>query len=188
VFGNSYGTLYDDDVVGSTGRVGRYLRWSWARPGVVVIPVRGDEIALAAMYRYPIAESSLELPRGGVDADEPVSAAAARELAEELGLRTASVEPIGEVFADTGLIATPLSVVVAEVATAQDPAWESMESIGIVRWFTRDSLRTQIAEARLRCGISLAALALYWSRGCDEPWTARAPGVPPRAGDPRGPA
>src|SRR5689334_20415204 len=109
VFGNVYGSLYDDEVVSSAGVPGRYLRWKWSNPGVVVIPRWRDLIALIPSYRYPIGAVSLELPRGGRDPDESVEEAATRELFEETGLAAVSTTQLGAIYPDTGLIESAIS-------------------------------------------------------------------------------
>lgn len=161
VFANRFGTLFNDDVTTPDGRPGRYLRWRWAGGGVVVVPRRGDEVALASMFRYPIGDVSLELPRGGVAPGERLEDAAVRELREEVGLTASRVHPLGTLFADTGLIETPISVVLVEVNDDDDaPRAEPMESIApTARWMTRAALREALSQGRLRCAISIAALA-----------------------------
>src|SRR5690349_5776890 len=85
VYPTRYGCLYDDAVVGPTGRQGTYLRWEWKGAGAVIVPTDGQRLYLWPMYRYPIGCESLEFPRGAAEPDETVTDAAARELAEETG-------------------------------------------------------------------------------------------------------
>lgn len=161
VFQNRFGALFNDDVTNPDGRPGRYLRWRWAGSGVVVVPRRGDEVALAAMYRYPIGGVSLELPRGGVGEGERIEDAAARELREEIGLIASRAQHLGLLFADTGLIETPIQVVLVDVTTEVGaPEVEPMESIArTARWMSTGALRGAMAQGTLRCAISIAALA-----------------------------
>src|SRR5689334_2274013 len=89
VYGNSYGRLYNDAVASPSGAPGRYLRWKWSSPGVVVVPRWADSVALIPAFRYPIGEISCEFPRGSREPDGPIEQAAARELSEETGLSAA---------------------------------------------------------------------------------------------------
>lgn len=61
-------------------------------PGAVsVVPLDGDEIVLVRQFRAPAESDLLEIPAGKRDiADEPPAETALRELAEEVGLTTAT--------------------------------------------------------------------------------------------------
>jgi 8-oxo-dGTP pyrophosphatase MutT (NUDIX family) len=163
VFGSIYGSLYNDEVVSSTDIPGRYLRWKWSNPGVVVIPRCNDLIALIPTYRYPIGAVSWELPRGGRDPDESVEEAAIRELLEETGLVAASTTQLGAIYPDTGLIESAVSVVEARVNSSKavkEQATEAMESVASAEWFTLAELRSAFADQRVQCAITIAAVTL----------------------------
>src|SRR5207245_4371225 len=51
--------------------------------GVVVIPVQDDRILLLNIYRHPVGQRLLEVPRGFLEEGEEPSQAALRELTEE---------------------------------------------------------------------------------------------------------
>jgi 8-oxo-dGTP pyrophosphatase MutT (NUDIX family) len=165
VYRNSYGVLYNDAVVSSDGEPGRYLRWKWAQSGVVVVPRWADSVALVPAFRYPIGEVSWEFPRGGRESGESIEQAAARELEEETSLVANTTKRLGVVYADTGLIESPVEVVEAYVATPafgkQSP--ETMESLAEPAWFSATELRTALAERRVRCAITIAAATLAWA-------------------------
>jgi ADP-ribose pyrophosphatase len=56
-------------------------------PCVGVLPfVDDDHVVLVQQYRYVAGHATWEMPTGGVHPDEPLDAAARRELAEEAGL------------------------------------------------------------------------------------------------------
>ena len=57
-------------------------------PGAVaVVPIDGDDVVLLRQYRAPLDRELLEIPAGKLDVDgEDPAEAAARELAEEVGL------------------------------------------------------------------------------------------------------
>lgn len=163
VYSNYYGTLFDDRVVAPNGTKGRYLRWHWAANGIVVIPFDGEAIALTRNYRYPIGGESLEFPRGAGGQLERVEMAAARELKEETGLQTSSVQSLGEIFPETGIIENPMQVVLARVSSRKQDAsdHETMESISKdLIWLRPSELGEYIQSGKIRCGISMAALLL----------------------------
>ncbi len=60
---------------------------------VALVPIDGDEVVLIRQYRTPLDKALLELPAGKLDVpgEEP-RAAAARELAEEVGFAAGNLE------------------------------------------------------------------------------------------------
>ena len=53
-----------------------------------------DTVVLVRQYRYVAGRHTWEMPTGGVMSDEPIQAAAQRELAEESGYRAGRLEPV----------------------------------------------------------------------------------------------
>jgi ADP-ribose pyrophosphatase len=53
-----------------------------------------DTVVLVRQYRYVAGRHTWEMPTGGVAPDEPIQAAAQRELAEESGYRAGRLEPV----------------------------------------------------------------------------------------------
>ncbi len=76
------GELFDRDVIRHPGAVS-------------VVPVDGDHVLLVRQYRAALDADLLELPAGKRDVDgEPPIETAHRELAEEVGMRAGSMEPL----------------------------------------------------------------------------------------------
>jgi ADP-ribose pyrophosphatase len=68
-----------------------------------VVPVTGEgHVVLVRQWRQPLGAFTLELPSGGVDADEEPEQAACRELFEETGYRAEGLEHLVSVHTSTG--------------------------------------------------------------------------------------
>ena len=164
VLENRYIRVDTDDVVFPNGAPGEYsVITSGTGVGVVVIPAldfRGClYLGMVRQYRYPVKEFTLEFPRGGstdLGLEEAV-----RELAEETGLHTASATHLGTIWPDTGILDT--EVAVWKTSHASDgikPEHVEDESGARVQWYTYGEIVGLIRAGRIRCGMTLAALAL----------------------------
>ena len=89
---NSVFTVFLDDISDVHGNhVSDYLN---VQPnnlkdgfsGVGVLPVIDDDVILIEIYRHPINQISMEIPKGFIEHGETASAAAVRELFEETGV------------------------------------------------------------------------------------------------------
>jgi len=95
------------DVRSDTVRYGdgEIVRQYVAHPGAVAVVALDDDgrVALIQQYRHPIRHRDWEIPAGLLDvAGEPPIDTARRELAEEVDLVAASVEPLLSIFTTPG--------------------------------------------------------------------------------------
>lgn len=160
MYSSPYGFLYNDTVVGATGRPGTYLRWAWRGAGVVVVPTDGQRLYLWPMYRYPIGAESLEFPRGAVEAGESVTDAAARELSEETGFIANRTMVLGRLHAETGLISSSNTIVLAHIDGARPgtPRLEANEAIaGPATVLTIAEMGTRVRGGDITCAQTIAA-------------------------------
>lgn len=164
VLENRYIRVDTDDVVFPNGAPGEYsVITSGTGVGVIVIPTldfRGClHLGLVRQYRYPVKEFTLEFPRGG--STNLGLAEAARELAEETGLHATTAVHLGNIWPDTGILDTKVAVwKTSHPSDGIKPEHVEDESGARVQWYTHGEIVGLIRAGRIRCGMTLAALAL----------------------------
>ena len=125
-FASPTGDVFERDLIRSPGAV-----------GVVPLLYRDGvpTVMFVKQYRPPLDRVVLEIPAGVRDVvDEPTEVTAARELAEEVGLKAASMEYLTHYYTSAGMtdsilhlyLATDLTVV---PAAAHGPEEEHMETL-----------------------------------------------------------
>lgn len=127
-------------------------------PGVVIIARNVDHIAFIEIYRPAVGQVRLELPRGFGETN-PLDDGA-RELGEETGLRAVSLHVLGQFDLDTGLVPTPINVVLADVADTSPSESTDGEAEATV-WRSMAAVQSMIRRGEARDAITLAALALF---------------------------
>lgn len=162
---NAFVTLYDDAVRLPDGTAGTYVRLvaSAGHPGVAGLVLAGDRVGLVLVYRYPVGSWQWGIPRGFGDQADP-RASLLRELDEELGGEPVSVEQLGVMHPDSGVLATEVHIFFAKwpepLAVPRDEA-----EVQAVTWIAVADLREAIASGEITDGFTLAAVALADARG-----------------------
>jgi 8-oxo-dGTP pyrophosphatase MutT (NUDIX family) len=131
--------------------------------GVCVLPVVGDSVALVDCYRHPLAQMSLEAPKGFIDAGETPTQAALRELAEETGLSCAIADLIrlGTVAPEPGIINGRVALFVALNCSGTlrvDPAEIGMSA---VRLLDPAEVEREIGAERILDAVTQLLLCRY---------------------------
>lgn len=154
------GQRFDRDVVRHPGAV-----------AVVPVTARGTVI-LVHQYRGPLDTELLEIPAGTRDVDgEPAAATAARELAEEVGVRAASIEPLGTMANSPGFCDQRTELFLASGLTPCPTARHGPEELAMsVVELPFGEIEPAIAAGRLVDGQTLVGLFLARSR-----WSPAAP-------------
>lgn len=130
---------------------------------VVVLTRRKDDITSVLLVRQDRLGPGVrlwELPRGSADvADEDLLDTGRRELAEETGVRIPDGRLLGIIYPDSGLLASKVGVMSAELRDEQlaSPADGEVDEVA---WFTVSELSRMLSVGELRDGISLSALLM----------------------------
>jgi 8-oxo-dGTP pyrophosphatase MutT (NUDIX family) len=164
VYRNGFAALYDDPVVFPDGTEGSYLRIveSDGDPGVAVLAVCADRVALVLTYRYPVSALEWGVPRGFAHGGDP-AATARDELTEELGREPDSLIPIGAVTPNSGLLASRVEVFLAHYATPASVPQDTRE-VAAVRWIAMSDLAGEIASGAIQDAFTLSAVTCALAR------------------------
>jgi 8-oxo-dGTP pyrophosphatase MutT (NUDIX family) len=169
VLQNRFISVVTDDVVFPNGSPGSYsVITSGTGMGVIAIPFANFHgqpyLGMVRQYRYPVKEFTLEFPRGG-SKDLSLSEAA-RELAEETGLTVASARQLGTIWPDTGILSTEVAVWKTNHDSKGLKPGHVEDETGVhVHWHTHGEIIGLMRRGQIRCGMTLAALALIEGMG-----------------------
>jgi 8-oxo-dGTP pyrophosphatase MutT (NUDIX family) len=165
VYQNPWMTVTEDAITQADGKPGIY--------GVVhkndfalVLPRTADGFFLVEQFRYPVGRREWEFPQGTFPAGVTGSALtlARAELAEETGLRAASLTHLGRLNTAAGYSDQRFDAFLAEGLTEGEPDREPTEQDMIHRAFTDAEIDALIRDGALADSASLAALLLYRMR------------------------
>jgi ADP-ribose pyrophosphatase len=164
VYSNFFGTLFDDHVAFPSGKVGRYLRFSW-RPkySVAVLPILRDEsILLLRVFRHALRNWSLEACKGFGENGADPKQVASNELLEEAGLRYSELRPLGFAYTDPGFIGTPCILFVAVGCYYGDtPSPEDTETLHVAGEFSRAEIMSMISANKVYDTVTSLLLLRY---------------------------
>jgi 8-oxo-dGTP pyrophosphatase MutT (NUDIX family) len=163
VYRNRFVAVYDDEVRFMNGRPGRYYRIvsGEGRPGAVIVPLAGDEVALVRTWRYAVQAWEWGFPRGYAHGNDPEQTARI-ELAEEIGADPLELTLLGQTWPDSAHLQAVVSVFAARMspeAVNSEPA--DSEEAAEIRWLPVRDLAALIAGGAIRDGFTLAAFGLW---------------------------
>jgi ADP-ribose pyrophosphatase len=134
-------------------------------PGsVVIVPlVSPGELCLIEVVRVAVGRTLIELPAGTLDREEPVAAAAARELAEETGYRAGRIEAAGSFWMSPGILRERMHLFVAHDLVAGPQALEPGERIRprVVAW---DEAVAMCLDGRIEDAKTIAGILITDAR------------------------
>ncbi|WP_436699839.1 NUDIX domain-containing protein [Nocardioides sp. BYT-33-1] len=158
---NPWIRVREDAVVRPDGSDGIYGVVELKNPAVFVVALTdADEVVLVEVDRYTTGDrSSLEVPAGGTDGEDPLLAAQ-RELREETGLAASEWREIGRMNALNGVADAPEIVYLARGLTEVGDDAMLEDGIVAVHRVPFDELLTRAGRGEVADGETLACLLL----------------------------
>lgn len=155
---NAWIKVREDEVVRPDGQPGLYGVVE-IRPSVGVVAMNDHaEVVLVGQWRYALNRYSWEIPRGGSEPGETdMLAVAARELAEEAGVKAAVWHPLGAVDVCNGVANDVQSLFLATELTPVPMNLDAEEDI-TVEWKPFDEAVRMASDGRITEVCSVAAL------------------------------
>jgi 8-oxo-dGTP pyrophosphatase MutT (NUDIX family) len=135
-------------------------------PGVAVVAVNeAGRIYLVKQYRYTLDDVFYELPAGAIHQGESALASAKRELWEEIGLKPDKWKRLGNFY--TALGHENAEIIVYLARGVKHPKVSSLnqqhdETILEIAELSPSEVKNMIRSNQINCGITLAALNLYF--------------------------
>ena len=121
-----------DTLTTHTGATIEYSYFS-VPDAVWVVPLTRDgEIVLVRQYRHPVRDWCLEIPAGALG-DEPMEAAVARELREEIGGTAGELRSMGAFYSSSAHLTLRGNVFLALDVELTEPAYEDTELMTTLR-------------------------------------------------------
>ena len=141
-----------------------FVEENGADNGAVILLLAEKYFVFVRVFRQAHSTFFIEAPRGYGEKGEAPVQAAARELFEETGycIESTQLKPIGTIQPNSAILSSSLPVYFAKVEQRINTTAVDTEVSDIV-YIEKDQILNSIARGKITDGITLAALAMYWS-------------------------
>lgn len=157
-FENDWFRIEEHDVIRPDGAKGYYGVIRVRRLAVGVLPIDAEGwVHLVGQWRFPLARYSWEMPEGGAEPGEDARGCAARELAEETGLRAREWLPVLEMDISNSL--TDEQAVIF-IATDLSPGEADPDPTEVLKRRKAHFLEvlSRVVDGRIRDSLTVAAV------------------------------
>lgn len=166
VYKNQWLQLKEDVVIRPDGKRGIYSVVERSPANFIIALDKQGQIFFIKEYRYPIKKTILQLPAGTTDKKKNSLSSAKKELLEETGIKARNWNKIGKFYIGPGH-----ENIYANVFLATDLDYSQVnkltktgdEMILKVIKLSLSKIKKLINSGKIECGITLAALNLYFS-------------------------
>ncbi|MFH1354346.1 MAG: NUDIX hydrolase [bacterium] len=167
VYKNQWLRLREDTVIRPDGKKGKYSIVERPPVNFVIASDRKGSIFFIKEYRYPIKKTILQLPAGTTDKNKTSLASAKKELFEETGLKAKNWKKLGKFYIGPGhesVYANIFWATSVNVSKLNKSTLPRDELILKVIKLPIAKIKQLINSNKIECGITLAALNLYFSK------------------------
>lgn len=164
IYSNSWIKLYEDTVFRPDGKKGIYAFLEKQSANFVIAQDKDKFIYLINEYRYPLKKNILQLPAGVADT-ENILEQAQKELHEETGITAKKWEKLGSFYVAPGHETTSVNAFLAtelDLTGLKTDNQDNDEAIQEVIKISVPKLKQMILEGKIECGLTLAALNLFF--------------------------
>lgn len=165
VYKNQWLQLREDAVIRPDGKKGKYSIVERPPVNCVIALDQKGSIFLIREYRYPIKKTILQLPAGTTDKNEDYLLSAKKELFEETGVKAETWNRIGKFYIGSGHESIYANIFLAtklDESQLNKSTQDGDELILKVIKLPIVKIKQLINSGKIECGITLAALNLYF--------------------------
>ncbi|MDB5160574.1 MAG: putative hydrolase [Candidatus Saccharibacteria bacterium] len=159
VYSNNWINVHEDAIIHPTGAEGIYAYVESKDSVMVVATNNKDEVFLVKAYRYPAKVWGWELPGGGADGEDPITAGK-RELVEETGFTSDDWQIAGNPLVCNGLMTERMHILIARNVAA-GIATDEEEAFLDKRFFSKNELDQMIKTGEIDDSQTLTGLYLH---------------------------
>lgn len=157
-FENDWFRIEEHDVIRPDGAKGYYGVIRVRRLAVGVLPIDAEGwVHLVGQWRFPLARYSWEMPEGGAEPGEDARGCAARELAEETGLRAREWLPVLEMDISNSLTDEQALIFIAADLSPGEADPDPTEVLNRRKAHFLEVLE-RVADGRIRDSLTVAAV------------------------------
>ncbi|MAG44766.1 NUDIX hydrolase [bacterium] len=155
--------LFTDKVLMPSGKIiEKYHFLDYPKESIVVLLTNSKhEICFIKSLRYTTKKIECELPAGGIEKDESILNAAKREVLEETGFRTKSLEKVYSFNPSNGMSNQLVHVIFGTISNDKQKYFDTDE-VKEVHWFSLKKIKNLILNNKITDGVALVALSIYY--------------------------
>lgn len=160
VYENPWIKIHEDTTITPSGNKGIY-GYLESRDSCMIVAVNEkQQIFLVYSYRYPSKSYGWELPGGGGD-NQDLLTASKRELEEETGIIANNWEVLGSAYVCNGFMTEKMAVYLASDLSFAGKKEDSDETFEDMRFFSREKISKMIQNGDINDCQTLAGLQYY---------------------------
>jgi 8-oxo-dGTP pyrophosphatase MutT (NUDIX family) len=167
VYKNRWLLVREDSVIRPDGKAGKYSVVERLPVNFIIALDHKDRIFFIREYRYPIKKTILQLPAGTTEKNDSFLVSAKKGLCEETGIKANTWEKIGKFYIGPGHENVYANVFLAkdlDVSQLDKITKNGDELILKILRIPIKEVKQLIVSGRIECGITLAALNLFFTK------------------------